>query len=137
MHPELLAFPRVEYAGTAATSSTVVGRVDFGVDVDRRRGVRRHTGARVCDVSGQSWNRSQPDRSADADVATRAIPGGFGCQRSRRDVAHSSLADERSELVVVALAAAYVVVENECVSIKEFAGRRSRQHVYLGNGWHV
>lgn len=123
MHPELLAFPRVEYAGTAATPAAVVGSVSFGVDIDRRRGIRRRTDARVGDVSGQSRNRSQPDGSADADVATRAIPGGSRCQRPRRDVAHSSLADERSELVVVALAAAHVVVENECVSIEESAGR--------------
>jgi len=132
MYPELLAFPRVEHAGTAATSAAVVGSVGFSVDIDRRRGVRRRTGARIGDVSGQSRDRSQPDGSTDADVATRAIPGGFGCQRSRRNVARSSLADERPKLVIVALAAAHVIVENECISIEESAARRSRQHIYLG-----
>lgn len=132
MYPELLAFPRVEHAGTATTPAAVVGSVGFGVDIDRRRSVRRRTSARACDVSGQSRDRSQPDGSTDADVATRAIPRGFGCQRSRRNITHSSLADERPKLVIVALAAAHVIVENECISIEESAARRSRQHVYVG-----
>lgn len=132
MHPELYTFPRVEHAGIAATPATVIGSVSVSVDIDRRRGVRRRIGARVDDVAGQSWDRdrSQPDGPTDADVATRAIPGGSRCQRSRRDVAHPTLADERSKLVVLALA--YVTVEIERVSIEESATRRGRQHVNLG-----
>lgn len=134
MHTELHTIPRVEHAGITATPATVVGSIGVGVsvDIDRRRGVHQCTGARVGDVTGQSRGRgwSQSDGSADADVATRAIPGGSGCQRSRRDVAHPSLTDERSELVVVALA--HVTVENERVSIEESATRRGCQHVNLG-----
>lgn len=94
MHSELHAFPRVEHAGIAATPAAVVGSVSIGLDIDRRRGVRWHTGARAGDVSGQSRDRSQPDGSADADVATRAISGRSRRQRSRRDVAHPSLTNE-------------------------------------------
>lgn len=128
MHPKLHTFPRIQYAGTAATAATVVG--SLSIDIDRRRGVRRRTDARASDVAGQSRDWNQSDGSADANVATRAISGGSRCQRSRRDVAYPSLADERPEFVVVALA--HVVVENERVSIEEFAARGSRQHVNLG-----
>lgn len=131
MHPELHAFPRVEHAGIAATPATVVGSVGvgIGVNIDRRRGVHRRPGTRAGDpdVAGQcrggrGW--SQPDGSADADVATRAIPGGSRCQRSRRDVAHPSLTDERSKLLVVALA--HVADAIERLSIEESATRRGR-----------
>lgn len=129
MCSELHSFPRVEHAGTAAAPAVVVGSV--GVDIDRRRSVRRHVGAGDGDVAGQS-RRCQPDGSADADVATRAIPRGPGRQRSRRDVAHPPLADDRSELVVVVFPTSRVVDENERVPIEESAARRGRQHVDLG-----
>jgi len=129
MHPELHAFSRVEHAGTSSTPATLVASVGIGVDIDRRC-----TGSRVGDVAGQfrSWARNQPGGSADANVATRAIPGRSGCQRPRRDIAHPPFAGQRSKLVVIALSAANVAHKDERVAIEESAGRRSRQHVDLG-----
>jgi len=134
MHPELHAFSCVEYAGTSSTPAALVASVDVGVDVDRRCSLRRCTGSGVGDVAGQfrSWTRSQPGGSADANVATRAIPGRSGCQRSRRDIAHPPFAGERSKLIVIALPAANVALKDERVAIEESAARRSRQHVDLG-----
>lgn len=154
MRPELHAFSRIEHAGAAAaTPATLVASIGVGVDIDRRRGLHRRTGSRIGDVAGQSrnrrrrrWIRNQSDGSADADVATRAIPGGSGCQRSRRDdVARPSFADKRSQLVVVVALPApanVVALKDEHVAIEEpAAARRSivvvTQYVHLGNGRHV
>lgn len=122
MYPELHTYPRIEYAGTAATSATIVGSVN--VNIDRRRGVRRRSVARAGDVTGQSRDWSQPDGSADADVETCAISGRSRCQRSQRDVAHPSLTNQRPEFVIVAFA--HVAVENERVTIKKSAARGGR-----------
>lgn len=129
MRSELHAFSRVEHAGTPTTPAVVVG---VGVDIDHRCSVHRRIGSRIGNVASQLWSRarSQSDGSADANVATRAIPGGFRCQRSRRAVAHPPFADERSKLIVVTLP--NVTFKDECVAIEEFATRRSRQHVHLG-----
>lgn len=122
MRPELHAFPCVKHARITATPATVVGSVDLSLDIDRWRSVPERIGARADNVTGKLRDRSQSDGSTDADVATRAIPRGSRCQRSRRDVAHPSLVDERTELVVIAFPTTDVPLENECISIKESAG---------------
>lgn len=124
MHPELHTYSRIKHAGTAATSATIVRSISINVNIDCWRSVGRCTIARTGDVTDQSRDWSQPDGSANADVETRAIPGGSRCQRSQCDVAHPSLADKRSEFLIVALA--HVAVESKRVTIKESSARGGR-----------